>query len=161
MKPEPSIRKTRCGAADTTGAVVGRSATTAWATSSMRGSSRISYLARRRAFARTLLARPVRRRRDSAGPKNGAVDEEARAIGALHPAFRREAQIDLGVAERLVAAIAGRDHLVDLDRLERSHHSRFHTATITFSAVASPHKPLARACPGHPRLLLSAPFPNG
>src|SRR6266700_1519703 len=106
MKPEPSIRKTWCGAADGARAAVstGRSATTAWAMSSMHGSSCISDLARRRAFARALLARPVRRRhgdtglgRDPARPQDGAVDEQARAIGALDAARRREAQIDLGV----------------------------------------------------------------
>src|SRR5260370_40773718 len=100
MKPEPSIRKTWCGAADGAadggGASAGRSPTTGAANSSMGGSFR----------------RAVR-------PGNGAVDEQTRAIGALDAARRRQIEVNLGMAERTAAAITGRHHLVDLDGLER------------------------------------------
>src|SRR5712691_8407778 len=102
MKPDPSIRKTWCGAADGAadggGTSAGRSLTTGAASSSMGGSFR----------------RAVR-------PGNGAVDEQARAIGAFDAARRREIEVDLGMAERAAAAIASGHHLGDLDGLERSH----------------------------------------
>src|SRR5438270_10875390 len=58
-------------------------------------------------------------RRHPAGHR--AVDEAARAIRAFDPAGRRQVQIDAGMAERSVAAIARRHHLIDLDDLENRH----------------------------------------
>src|SRR5665213_351794 len=53
--------------------------------------------------------------------RHGPVDEEARAIGALGAAGRRQVEIDARVAERAAAAAARGDHLVDLDGFEQGH----------------------------------------
>src|SRR5437016_949561 len=138
MKPEASIRKTWCGAADAVaaGSPAGRSATTLIPTSSICTSRRVlrdlADLTRRRAFVLPLLARNLGRRHDHpgslgypAGPHDGAIDEQARAIGALDPARRRQVQIHPRVAEHAtvapLATSAGSHHLVDLNGLERGH----------------------------------------
>src|SRR5438067_3386086 len=117
MKPEPSTRNTCFGAAEGDAAVAGRAS--AMIASFTPRPSCSPGLPRRRALVRALRPGALRRRHRDAdmrvGRRGAAVDEPARAIGAFDMPGRREVQIDPRVAERAAAAIAGRDHLVDLD----------------------------------------------
>src|SRR5213078_4836419 len=116
----------------------------------MGSGSRRAGLARRRAFRRALLASLVRRRRRDTDfgqypPRHLRVDEQARAVGALDPAVRRQVQIDARMPHRSAPAIAGRDCVIGFDRLEGHAVSSGDAGAPIDRAAAAVSRPLRRA----------------